>query len=117
MPPKKKPDVLASKPVSPTRSQVSGERRAAAANQNSPPPPPPKKGAPDGAGDNIWSGEDAGGEKSTDGNTGKDPTVGEKSDGARTGKGQQATKSKSDTLLSADAQAHHDALVTTKALI
>ena len=56
-------------------------------------------------------------EKSIGGNANKDPTVGEKSDGARTGKGQQGTKSKSCTLLSEDAQARDDALVTAKALI
>ena len=90
MPPKKKPDVAASKPVSPTRTQASGERRAAAATQKVPPPPPPEKVVPDGAGGNIRSGEDAaaqgnftrphpsrsGGEKSIDGNAGRDPTVG-----------------------------------------
>ena len=86
---------------------------------------------PDGAGGNIRSGEDAaakgnltrpqpsrsGGEKSIDGNTGKDPTAGERSDDVRASKGQQGAKSKSCTLLSADAQARHDALVTAKALI
>ena len=59
----------------------------------------------------------SGGEKSVDGNTGKDPTAGESSDGVRASKGQQGTKSKSCTLLSADAQAPHDALVTAKALM
>ena len=103
MPPKKRPDVQASKPVSPTCSQASVERHATAANQNSPPPPPPEKEAPDGAGGNIRSGEDGGVEKSVGGNTSKDPMVGEKSDGVRTGKGQLGTKSKSCTLLSEDA--------------
>ena len=56
-------------------------------------------------------------EKSMGGNTGRDPSVGEKSKVAHTGKGQQGTKSKSGTLLSDDAQAHHDALITAKALI
>ena len=86
---------------------------------------------PDGAGGNIRSGEDAtaqgnftrphpsrsGGEKSVDGNTDKDPTAGEKSNGARASKGQQGARSKSCTLLSADAQTRHDALVTAKALM
>ena len=49
------------------------------------------------------------------GNTGKDPSVG--GEGARAGKGQQGTKSKSCTLHSDDAQARHDALITAKALI
>ena len=56
-------------------------------------------------------------EKSMGGNTGKDPSVGEKSEGARAGKGQHGMKSKSGTLLSDDAQAHHDARITAKALI
>ena len=81
------------------------------------PPPPPEKDAPGGAGGPTRSGEDGGVEKSIGGNTGKDPTVGGKSDGVCTGKGQQGTKSKSCTLLSADTQARHDALVTAKALI
>ena len=86
---------------------------------------------PDGAGGNVRSGKDAapqgnftrphpscsGGEKIIDDNTGKDPTAGEKSDGVRAGKGQQGAKSKSCTLLSADAQARYDALVTAKALM
>ena len=91
MPPKK-PDVAASKPASPTRTQASGECRAAAANQNAPPPLLPEKVVPDGVGGNIRSGKDAavqgnftghhpsrsGGEKSVDGNTGRDPTAWEK---------------------------------------
>ena len=56
-------------------------------------------------------------EKSMGGNTGRDPSIGEKNEGARTGKGQQGTKSKSDTLLSDDAHARHDALISAKALI
>ena len=98
------------------RSHATGEHRAAAANRASP-PPPPEKDAPDGAGGHIRSGEGGGVEKRIGGKTSKEPTVGEKSDGARTGKGQQGAKSKSCTLLSEDAQARHDALVTAKALI
>ena len=86
---------------------------------------------PDGAGGNIRSGDGAaaqgnstrphpsrsGGEKSIDGNIDKDRTAREKSDSVRAGKGQQGARSKSCTLLCADAQAYHDALVTAKALM
>ena len=86
---------------------------------------------PDGAGGNVQNGEDtatqgnftrphlsrSGGEKSVGGNIDKDPTAGEKSDSARASKGQQGARSKSCTLLSADAPARHDALVTAKALM
>ena len=57
------------------------------------------------------------GEKSVGRNVDKDPTGGEKSTGACTDKGPHGAKSKSYTLLSADAQAHHNALVTAKALM
>ena len=111
MAPKKRSDVPASKVVSPSRSQATGERRVAAANRASP-PPPPEKDASGGAGGSTRSGEDGGMEKSMGSNTGRDPSVGEKSEGVRAGKGQQGTKSKSGTLLSDDAQARHDALIT-----
>ena len=80
------------------RSQATGECLAATANRASS-PPPPEKDALGGAGGPTWSREDGGMEKSMGGNTGKDPSVGEKSEGARTGKGQQGAKSKSCTLL------------------
>ena len=116
MAPKKRSDVPASKVVSPSRSQATGERRAAAANRASP-PPPLEKDAPGGAGGSTRSGEVGDVEKSMGGNTNRDPSVGEKSADARAGKGQQGAKSKSGTFLWDDAQARHDALVTAKALI
>ena len=85
----------------------------------------------DGAGGNIRRGEGAtaqgsstrlhpsrsAGEKSVGGNIGKDPTAGEKGNGARVGNGPQGARSKSSMLLSVDAQACNDALVTAKALM
>ena len=88
MAPKKRSDVPASKVVSPSRSQATGERRAAAANWASP-PPPLEKDAPGGAGGSTRSGEVGDVEKSMGGNTNRDPSVGEKSADARAGKGQQ----------------------------
>ena len=74
------------------RSQATDERRTTAVDRASPPPPP------DEAGGSTRSGEDGGMEKSVGGNTGRDPSVGEKSEGARAGKGQQGTQSKSGTV-------------------
>jgi hypothetical protein len=132
MPPRKKGDPAASKPVSPSRTQASAERRAAGARRSaSPSPPPMERVAPDEVDgrdkDNGPGGAAApkgatmppprSGEKSVCNGTGKEPTAGGGNHGVRPSGDPRASKSKTSAHSPSDVQARHDALVAAKALM